>query len=135
MGDSEYTRILVVDDSDTMRRAIGDALRTVKGCMVVAEGVNGLEAVQLTRAHRPGLIVMDIHMPLMGGLEAARLIKSDAPNTRVVLVTSCLDPEVQTHALNLGVAVCLEKNPQMWETLRATVLRLSQSCPAAECDG
>lgn len=134
MGDPRYTRILVVDDSDTMRQAIGDVLRTVEGCKVVAEGVNGLEAVQLTRAHRPCLVVMDIHMPLMGGLEAARLIKSDMPNTHVVLVTSELDPEIQAHALKLGVAACLEKNTQMWETLRTTVLRLSQSCPAVECD-
>lgn len=134
MGGPGHTRVLVVDDSDTMRQAIGDALRTVEGCLVVAEGVNGLDAVRLTRAHRPCLVVMDIRMPLMGGLEAARLIKSDVPNTHVVLVTSELYPEVQTHALNLGVAACLEKNTQMWETLRTTVLRLSQSCPAVECD-
>jgi len=117
-----------------MRQAIGEALRTVEGCLVVAEGVNGLDAVRLTRAHRPCLVVMDIHMPLMGGLEAARLIKSDVPSTRVVLVTSCLDPEVQTHALKLGVEACLEKDTNMWSALRAAVLGLPHSCPATECD-
>ncbi len=134
MGGPGHTRVLVVDDSDTMRQAIGEALRTVEGCMVIAEGVNGLDAVRLTRAHRPCLVVMDIRLPLMGGLEAARIIKSNMPKTHVVLVTSELDPEVQTHALNLGVAACLEKNTHMWETLRATVLGLSHSCPATECD-
>ena len=134
MGSQGHTRILVVDDSNTMRKAIADALRTVEGCSVVAEGANGLEAVDLARTLRPDLVVMDIHMPLMGGLEAARLIKSDVPNTHVVLVTSVLDPEVQTHALKLGVAACLEKGRGMWNTLRATAARLSQLCPTTACE-
>ncbi|MBI3954345.1 MAG: response regulator transcription factor, partial [Chloroflexi bacterium] len=102
MGPGAEVRTLVVDDSASMRAAIRDTLRTIDGCAIVGEGANGVEALELARALRPDLIVMDVHMPLMGGLEALRLVKMEAPGTQVVLVTSTLEPEVREAALKYG---------------------------------
>ena len=122
----EEIRALIVDDSARMREAIKDVLRTVAACKVVGEGVNGLESLEMARTLHPDLIVLDINMPIMGGMEALRLLRSEFPRTNVVMVTSILDPEVRDRALTLGAVACLEKGGEMWDGLRAVVQGISE---------
>ena len=119
--------VLLVDDSAIMRGAIRDMLRTVPGCIVVGEGANGFEALELARTLQPNLIVMDIQMPLMRGLEALRLLKSERTSAQVVLVTAVLEAEVREAALSYGAIDCLEKGADLWDNLTTLVSALSNS--------
>ncbi|MBI2911135.1 MAG: response regulator transcription factor [Chloroflexi bacterium] len=123
---------VIVDDSLLMRQAIGTVLSAVAGCAVVGEGANGLEALDLTRSLRPSLLVMDVHMPRMGGLEALRLIRAEMPATQIALVTAELEPEVRQLALAEGAVACLEKGPDLWNSLTALVVRLAGPVPSTE---
>lgn len=118
-------KVLVVDDSARMRKAICDVLRSVNDCEVVGQTWNGLEAVDLARALRPDLIVLDVHMPIMGGIDALRRLKSDSPQTTVVMVSSDLLPEVRDSASSLGAVACLEKGEALSNGLVAVVMGMS----------
>lgn len=120
-------KALVVDDSLPMRRAIVDLLRGIDGCLIVGEGANGIEALQLAQELRPDLVVMDIHMPMMGGFEALALLRRQIPSARVVLVTTVLEPGVQEKALTSGAIACFEKGVEVWRKLPAIVLHISEA--------
>ncbi|MBI4312802.1 MAG: response regulator [Chloroflexi bacterium] len=117
-------RALIVDDSVAMREAMRELVRSLEGCVVVGEGANGVEALELARALRPSLVVMDVHMPVLGGLEAMRRLLREAPGTPVVLVTSALEPEVREAALRYGAVAILEKGSELWAGLSAIVAQL-----------
>jgi two-component system, chemotaxis family, chemotaxis protein CheY len=80
-------RLLVVDDALFMRKMIC-GVATEAGWQVVGEAANGAEAVSLYQQHRPDLVTMDLVMPIMGGLEALRQIRSFDPLAKVVVVTA-----------------------------------------------
>ncbi len=80
-------RLLVVDDALFMRKLIC-GVAAEAGWEVVGEAGNGAEAVSLYQEHRPDLVTMDLVMPVMGGLEALRQIRSLDPQARVVVVTA-----------------------------------------------
>lgn len=96
-------------------------LTEVPGCRVVGMGANGLEALELARALLPELVVLDINMPVMGGIEALSLLKRELPDIPVVMVSSILEPQMRDHALGLGAYACLEKGRDLWESLIAIV--------------
>ncbi|MBI4336381.1 MAG: response regulator, partial [Chloroflexi bacterium] len=122
-------KVLVVDDSARMREAVKLLLGGIGDCEVVGEGANGAEALEFARARRPDLVVMDLHMPIMGGLEALRRLKGESPCTQVVLISSTLEQEVREEALRLGALACLEKGPPLWDGLPLVVSRLAAVAP------
>ena len=83
----ERRRILIVDDSATSREGLRALLSTYPYVEIVAEASDGRDAIQKMRDHRPDVVLMDVHMPVMDGLEATRLIKRDWPECRVVMLT------------------------------------------------
>ncbi len=80
-------RLLVVDDALFMRKMIC-GVAAEAGWQVVGEAANGAEAISLYQQHRPDLVTMDLVMPIMGGLEALRQIRSFDPLAKVVVVTA-----------------------------------------------
>jgi DNA-binding NarL/FixJ family response regulator len=120
-------KAMVVDDSAMMRKVIRDTLATMPGRMIVGEAANGQEALEVALALHPDLVVLDVHMPVMGGLEALRLLKAASPSVHVVMVTTILDPWLRDHALGSGAAACLQKGPKMWEDLPRVVGQLFHS--------
>lgn len=80
-------RVLLVDDHPVLRRGLAEGLRREEGIEVVAEAGDGEEAVEMVRLHRPNVVVMDLVMPGMGGLEAMRRIRNAHPEVRFVAVT------------------------------------------------
>jgi DNA-binding NarL/FixJ family response regulator len=80
-------RILVADDHDIMRRGLKQLLTAKPGWEVCAEAKNGREAVSLAEQHKPDIVVMDISMPELNGLEAVRRIRKQLPRTEVVVLT------------------------------------------------
>ena len=86
-SDKHKIKLLVVDDSAFMRSAISMMVRDEDDIEIVAQGKNGLEAIELTKKHNPDIITLDIEMPKMDGLEALGVIMKECP-TPVVMISS-----------------------------------------------
>jgi DNA-binding NarL/FixJ family response regulator len=80
-------RILIADDHSVVRSGLRSLLQGVPGLSVVAEAPDGEEAVRRVARHKPDVAILDISMPKMNGVEAARVIKRDSPATRVLILT------------------------------------------------
>ncbi len=78
-----HIRVMLVDDQEIMRAGLAGLLAQQEDIVIVAEAADGREAVEIARAVRPQVIVMDVSMPRMNGVEATRRIMADAPGTRV----------------------------------------------------
>jgi DNA-binding NarL/FixJ family response regulator len=81
--------VLVVDDHELVRRGLCGLLQSQADIEIVCEGSNGQEAVLFAKEYRPDLVLLDIVMPVMNGFEAARLIKQELPDTRILMVSQC----------------------------------------------
>ena len=77
--------VLIVDDSDVVRSIVRIFLETLEGCIVVGEARNGVDAIVQAQELRPDLIVIDLAMPRMNGVEAASVIKKIMPKSKIVL--------------------------------------------------
>jgi PAS domain S-box-containing protein len=80
-------RVLIVDDDEAVRRGIRSLLAKDKDCVVCGEAADGLEATELARQTRPDIVLMDISMPHMGGIEATRIIRMEVPESEVIMVS------------------------------------------------
>src|SRR5215210_5653514 len=89
---SQVARLLIADDHALVREGLRTMLSGEDGLTVVAEANNGAEALSLCRQMRPDLVLMDVRMPVMDGLEATRKIKQEMPKTSVVMVTMHENP-------------------------------------------
>ena len=124
MAYSEAFSVLVVDDHHLTRRGIVSILAEIPGARVVGEASSGEDAVRMARSLAPDLVLMDLRMPGMGGLEAARRIRQTTEHVQVVAVTACTDEPGQ-RLLRNGIRACLGKNASRDEmqTVLAKVLR------------
>jgi DNA-binding NarL/FixJ family response regulator len=94
--------ILVVEDNEPFRRFVSSTLRDRQNLNVIGEAGDGLEAVQRAEALQPDLIVLDIGLPELNGLDAARQMGELAPNSRIIFLTQESSPDIVHEALNLG---------------------------------
>jgi len=94
-------RVLVVDDSRFMAKIVKDGLEDA-GCEVVAVGEDGNQGVELFRAHRPDVVLLDITMPNKDGRECLQEILDEDPSARVVMVTAIKDDDVLNACLEAG---------------------------------
>jgi DNA-binding NarL/FixJ family response regulator len=83
----DEVRVLLVDDHDLFRTGLRNLLEEHGGVHVLAEAVNGAEAVKLVRELAPDVVVMDLNMPTMSGVDATRLITAQSPLTRVIVLS------------------------------------------------
>lgn len=112
-------RVMLVDDQPLIRNGIASLLRA-HGHEVVAEANDGRDALRLVGESSPDLILMDIRMPGMGGLEATRLIKAQHPDSRIVMLTISDDENDLFEAVKSGAHGYLLKDleaPQFFEAL------------------
>jgi YesN/AraC family two-component response regulator len=107
-GYHERPRVLLVDDERAIREALGDLLEEV-GFDVVGMASDGAEAVELAAELRPAVVLMDLRMPRMDGIEAAQHIKAADPATQVVILSAYEDDSLQDGAHDVGVARYLVK--------------------------
>ena len=98
----EPIRILVVEDHHVVRHGLVALLNNVAGLKVVAEGSNGKEAVDLYAQHNPDVALMDLRMPVMGGVEAITAIRRLFPQARIVVLTTYDGDEDIYRALQAG---------------------------------
>ncbi|WP_236074775.1 response regulator [Teredinibacter purpureus] len=98
-------RVLVVDDQALVRRGLALVLAHESDIEVVAEASNGFEAIEAAREHKPDIILMDIRMPKLDGLEAtARILANASDNTRVIILTTFDPDEYVYRALRVGAS-------------------------------
>ncbi|AFI83293.1 response regulator [Methylophaga nitratireducenticrescens] len=103
-------RILIIDDHSLFRSGIKLLLQRQKGFEVVGEAGNGLEGVKLAKRLSPDVVLLDLHMPGIGGVETIPLIKEEAPEAQVVMLTVSEDAEDLLDALHNGARGYLLKN-------------------------
>ena len=103
-------RILVVDDHELIRRGIGSVLSAEPTLTVCGEAVDGRDAVEKSMELRPDLVIMDISMPNMNGLQATQEIKRLLPETKVVIVSQHQGPEIIRQTSNAGAAGYVAKS-------------------------
>ena len=101
-------RVLIVDDTEHVLSVVADMLR-LDGFDVVATAPDGLTALELTALTDPHVVVMDLRMPGMDGLETTRRLRTARPGQQIVLYTAYLDAEIEREALAAGAALCLAK--------------------------
>jgi DNA-binding NarL/FixJ family response regulator len=98
---------MVVDDDEMVRRSTCGLLKSYSDIEVVCEGADGAEAVTKARGYRPDVILMDIMMPTMNGLEATRIIKREIPSIHIVVVSGQDSPR---EALSAGASGYIMKS-------------------------
>lgn len=119
MDKTEVIRVVLADDHTVVRKGIRDFLEEEDDIQVVAEATTGAEAVALTLEHRPEVAVLDIQMPEMTGIEAARQIKAKIPEVQVLVLTAYDEDPYIFAMLQAGASGYVLKNAPSEELIRA----------------
>jgi DNA-binding NarL/FixJ family response regulator len=114
-------RIVVCDDQPAFRMIVSTVLRLEADLEVVGEGGDGQQAIELAVRLKPDVLLLDIAMPVMDGLEALPHIRAGSPDTKVVMLTGVANHSVRQSALDGGAALFLEKGVDIEELVRAVV--------------
>jgi DNA-binding NarL/FixJ family response regulator len=101
-------RVLLADDHTRLREALRDLLEET-GFEVVGESGDGADAVAMARDLEPDIVVIDLRMPVLNGLDATRLIKDARPATQVVVLSAFESPELERQARDAGAFGYLDK--------------------------
>jgi two-component system response regulator DesR len=117
--DREVVRVLVVDNHALFAEALMLTLGIDDRIEVVGSASNGVEAVSLARALRPDVVLMDVQMQGMDGIQATRCVRNVSPGSRVLIVTAASLREVAAHALAAGAERCLTKDTSAVELMDA----------------
>ncbi len=125
------TTILIVDDNQGVRNVLTRILQKGQEFRVVGEAEDGSEALELARALSPDLILMDLAMPRVNGLEATRRIKVERPGTKVIILTRYEEDAYRQAATQSGADAFLSKGTRLAELL-ATIRQVVQAGPNRE---
>ena len=99
---TDTTRVLIVDDHELVRAGLRGVLDAEPGIEVVSEAADGVQAIAAAEMHHPDVVVMDLQMPAMDGIEATRRILSSRPGTAVLVVTMFDDDDSIFAAVRAG---------------------------------
>lgn len=103
-------RLIIVDDHPVFRQGLRDVLEIESDMEVVGAAADGEEAIQLAKELKPDVMLMDINLPTLNGLQVTRQIKSQLPNIRFVMITGYDDSEQVFHALGAGASAYCPKD-------------------------
>jgi DNA-binding NarL/FixJ family response regulator len=109
--------ILIVDDSDTFRKITRLFLESQLDLEVCGEAVDGMDAIEKARALKPDLVVLDLAMPRMNGVQAASELRAMMPRVPIVLFTMYDDTVGRTSALSAGASQVVSKSSGGWKLL------------------
>jgi DNA-binding NarL/FixJ family response regulator len=115
-------RILVVDDHPVVRQGVVGLVGGQPDMSIVGQAANGREAIQQFRVHRPDIVLMDLQMPEMNGLDALMAIRDEAPEARIVVLTTYTGDAQVLRAIKAGARGYLLKSAlhrELLETIRA----------------
>jgi two-component system response regulator DegU len=106
-------RLMIVDDHAIVRQGLIKLIEMISDFKVVAEGSNGREAIELVKIHKPDIVLMDLNMPDMDGIEACRRIKECDAGAKVIALTVCEEIDRITEALAAGAKGYILKNTDL----------------------
>ena len=101
--------ILIVDDSPLIRKTLRETLERHEGWQVCGQAANGREGIERAQQLKPDLVVLDLSMPVMNGVEAARELKRLLPSAPLLMFTSFETARLKTEALSAGVSAIVSK--------------------------
>ncbi len=118
---SETIRVVIVDDSATIRTMLGALFNEIPTISVCGMAENGSEGVNLVLAERPDVVVMDMQMPLLNGLDAARQILEHWPDARIIMNSAFGDQALIDEASSVGIADYITKDQRPSALVRAVL--------------
>ncbi|MCK5699999.1 MAG: response regulator transcription factor [Cyclobacteriaceae bacterium] len=118
-------KILIADDHDLIHNGIKSILRPIKNYKIIGKAMNGEEAIQKAIELKPDIILMDISMPVMNGIEATRIISAKLPDIKILALTQHEENEYVVEILNSGGVGYLLKNSKKNEFVEAIETVLS----------
>ena len=118
-GTGKFVRVLLVEDYEPWRRSIRSMLQNVSGVQVIGEVPDGLAAVQQSRVLQPDLILLDIGLPMLNGIEAARRIRQVSPASKILFVSENRSGDIAEEALRAGGSGYIVKSAAARELLSA----------------
>src|SRR5256885_6412963 len=126
-------RIMVIDDQAVVRQGFVALINTVADMEVIAEGINGRQAIDLYRQHKPDVTLIDLRMPVVGGVEAIAAIRREFPDARLIVLTTYDGDEDIYRSLQAGAKGYLLKDVffEELETAIRTVHAGSRRIPSA----
>ena len=122
-------RILIADDSDMVRRGVVRILASVTNWEVCGEARDGSEALRKARELLPDLILLDISMPGINGLEVARLLRQEVPETKILVISQHDPIQLLPRAIEAGAHACVDKS-RLGSDLVATMESLRRTSEA-----
>jgi PAS domain S-box-containing protein len=126
--DQKDIRVLLVDDHQVMRQGLISLISGQPDIQVVGEAANGWEAIKMVRQLKPDVVLMDVSMPEMDGIEATRRIKVDMPDVRVIGLSMFDDKHMASTMLEAGAETFISKTASLAELLKA-IYAMSPSTP------
>lgn len=115
----EIIKVILADDHGVVRSGIKSLLETENDIEVIAEASNGQEAITKVKSLHPDLIIIDVRMPIMNGIEATKKIREEEPETKVLVLSMHDDEEYVLQALECGASGYLLKDSSKEEFLKA----------------
>ena len=113
------TTAIIADDHDVVRVGLRGILERTGTCQVVAEAADGLTATQLVEKHRPNILILDLNMPRLHGMEVLRQVRASSPQTRVIVLSMHNDEAYVIEALRLGAMAYILKGSESLEITQA----------------
>jgi two-component system, NarL family, response regulator DegU len=125
------TTVLIADDHQLLRQALRRAMEDA-GLVVLGEAGDGAEAVQLVDELRPELVIMDVTMPVLGGIEATRRLHAAHPDLPIVVLTMHDEEALREEALRAGASAFLTKDSSMQEVVATAIATAAGEALSAE---
>jgi len=113
------TTVIIADDHEIVRRGLRGVLEGEGGCRVIAEAADGLTAAQLVEKHKPQVLILDLNMPRLHGIEVLRQTRSTSPHTRVIVLSMHNDEPYVIESLRGGASAYILKGSESQEILQA----------------
>lgn len=126
MGSSRQARILLVDDFAPWRDQLRSLLNTRSDWNIVGEASDGQEAIEKATEMQPDIILLDVGMPTLNGIEAAKVIRQRCPKSRILFVTQDGDDDIRNAAMRVGAAAYVLKSRAGNELLDAIATALDR---------